>query len=120
MASNTIGRNRPSPVGSVRSFNEETVLIYYQHYNYVPSERKRGLDALSDSERPYYRPNNNSFVKAEEQGLVPCSEFMDLKIFYCKIRGMGACPPFRVHGFGIDEFVKFKNRPFSGRFEVKF
>ena len=23
-------------------------------------------------------------------------------------------------GFEIDEFVKFKNRPFSGRFEVKF
>ena len=57
---------------------------------------------------------------SEEQGLVPCSEFMDLKTLVCRLRGMGACPPFRVHGFGIDEFVKFKNRPFSGRFEVKF
>ena len=91
-----------------------------QHYHYVPSERKRGLDALSDSERPYYRPNNNSFVKAEEQGLVPCSEFMDLKIFYCKIRGMGACPPFRVQGFRNRWLVvKLKNRPFNSRFKVR-
>ena len=57
--------------------------------DYVPSERERGLDALSVSERPYYRPDNNCFVKSEEQGLVPL---------------------FRVYGFGIDEFVKFKNR----------
>ena len=64
--------------------------------DHVPSERERGLDALSVSERPYHRPNNNCFVKSEEQGLVPL---------------------FRVYGFGIDEFVKFKNRPFSGRFE---
>ena len=67
--------------------------------DHVPSERERGLDALSVSERPYYRPDNNCFVKSEEQGLVPL---------------------FRVYGFGIDEFVKFKNRPFSGRFGVKF
>ena len=66
--------------------------------DYVPSERERGLDALSVSERPYYRPNNNGLVKSEEQGLAPCSGFR----------------------FGIDEFVKFKNRPFSGRFGVKF
>ena len=24
---------------------------------------------------------------------------------------------FRVYGFEVDEFVKFKNRPFIGRFE---
>ena len=67
--------------------------------DYVPSERERGLDALSVSERPYYRPDNNCFVKSEEQGLVPL---------------------FRVYGFEVDEFVKFKNRPFIGRFGVKF
>ncbi|WP_405290920.1 hypothetical protein, partial [Methanobrevibacter sp.] len=41
--------------------------------HYVPSERKRGLDALSDSERPYYMPNKNSFIKLSDksEGLLP-------------------------------------------------
>ena len=52
----------------------------------------------SVSERPYYLHNNNGFVKLEEQRLAPYSGF----------------------SFEVDRFVKFKNRPFSGRFEVKF
>ena len=67
-----------------------------QHYHYVPSERKRGLDALSDSERPYYRHSNNSFCQG--------SRNKSLHMF-------------RVYGFEVDEFVQFKNRPFIGRFE---
>ena len=86
------------PVGSVINNGEKNNFMHLNNHH-VQSEPKRGLDALSVSERPYYRPDNNCFVKSEEQGLVPL---------------------FRVYGFGIDEFVKFKNRPFSGRFGVKF
>ena len=32
----------------------------------------------------------------------------------------GLVPLFRVYGFEVDESVKFKNRPFIGRFGVKF
>ena len=39
---------------------------------------------------------------------------------FVKVRGTGACPPIPSLWFGIEEFVKFKNRPFIGRFGVKF
>ncbi len=42
--------------------------------------------------------NNNGFVKLEEQRLAPYSGF----------------------SFEVGGFVKFKNGPFIGRFEVKF
>ena len=52
----------------------------------------------SVSERPYYLHNNNGFVKLDEQRLAPYFGF----------------------SFEVDRFVKFKNGPFIGRFEVKF
>lgn len=39
------------------------------------------------------------------------------KITLSNSEEQGLVPLFRVYGFEVDEFVKFKNRPFSGRFE---
>ena len=69
------------------------------HYHYVPSERKRGLDALSKAKGQYYIPNNNNHVS---------------------FRGTGACPLFRVYGFDIDEFVNFRTDPLAVGSRVKF
>ena len=68
------------------------------YYHYVPSERKRGLDASNEVRGHTIDLTIIVTIGSEEQGLVPCSEFMDLKTLICRIRGMGACPPFRVYG----------------------
>ena len=63
-----------------------------QHYHYVPSERKRGLDALSVSERLYHRPNNNSFVRFKEQGLAPVPGLSFVNISLSTPRNGGLSP----------------------------
>lgn len=45
---------------------------------------------------------------------------MPNNICFVKVRGTGDCPPVPSLWFEVDEFVKFKNRPFIGRFGVKF
>ena len=72
------------PVGSVIQLMEKKI-CRVKIIADVPSEHKRGQDGLSDSERQYYIPNYNSFLRGEEQGLAPL---------------------FRIYGFRIINFVK--------------
>ena len=91
-------RKEPTLAGRFRKVNNVKPFKNNRHFYYVPSERKRGLDALSEAKGHTIDLTIIATSCSEEQGLVPCSEFMDLKILVCQLRGMGACPPFRVHG----------------------
>ena len=50
----------------------------------------------------------------------PCPTICLTIFALSRFEEQGLVPLFRVYGFEVDEFVKFKNRPFIGRFGVKF
>lgn len=74
-------REEPTLAGRFRKvINEENKFYYQQHYHYMQSDLQVGLDALSEAKGQYYRPSNNSFVRARGIGACPYSEFMDWNI----------------------------------------